>query len=435
MSFRRSLQNKDFLAFWLAQLISQFGDRINQMALVGLVTGRQMAVNPGSAMELAKLLAFTIIPVFVVGPIAGVYVDRWDRKTTMFVCDILRGLLVLTIPLIFFYQNSMWPIYGVVFLAFCLSRFYVPAKMSIIPEIVDPDSLHAANSLATVTGMIAFVLGALLGGLIVEYWGARGGFLIDACTFLVSALLISLISRPQLRGLRARELFAAGKEMASAYKNVWHEARDGVAYIVANRDIRYIINLMMVLFMAAGAIYVVIIIFIQEAFGSVTKHLGFMAVGLGAGLLLGSIAYGKWGDKKKHVETIFSCLIAGGVVLAVFAFAVQAFRNIWVAQGLALVLGFVVGPVVIAANTVVHKVASPEMQGKVFSAMEFAIHFAFLSTMLLSSKLSEFIPRAWILMAVGGVFFLVGIVGIWKYQRSISLGERSAVGVQQEVVK
>lgn len=431
MGFKRSLQNKGFLSFWLAQLISQFGDRINQMALVGLVTGRQLGPHAGSAMELAKVLAFTIIPVFVVGPVAGVYVDRWDRKTTMFVCDIVRGLLVLTIPLVFIYHSSMWPVYGVVFLAFCLSRFYVPAKMSIIPEIVDEDSLHAANSLATVTGMIAFVLGALLGGLIVEYWGARGGFLIDAGTFLVSALLISLISRPHLRRMHAHELVAAGKEMASAYKNVWHEAADGIAYIMANREIRYIINLMMILFMAAGAIYVVIIIFIQESFGSVTKHLGFMAVGLGAGLFLGSIAYGKWGDKKKHIETIFSSLIAGGIMLAVFAFAVHSFHSIWLAQGLAVMLGFVVGPIVIAANTVVHKVASTEMQGKVFSAMEFAIHFAFLTTMLLSSKLSEFVPRVWILMAVGGVFFLVGIGGLWNYRRvtaPLISGQQEAAG-------
>ena len=417
MGFRSNLQNKSFVFFWLAQLISQFGDRINQMALVGLVTGHQLGVQAGSAMDLAKLMAFTIFPVFVVGPIAGVYVDRWDRKTTMFVCDLIRGALVLTIPLIFIYKQSMWPVYGVVFLAFCLSRFYVPAKLSIIPEIVDAQALHAANSLATVTGMIAFVLGALLGGLIVEYWGARGGFLIDAATFFVSALLVSLISRPKLRNMRREELIHAGKEMACAYKNVWHEVIDGVAYIVVHREIRYIINLMMILFMAAGAIYVVIIIFIQESFGSVTKHLGFMAVGLGVGLFLGSLAYGKWGDKNKHVETIFSSLIAGGIMLALFAFAVNAFKSIWVAQGLAIALGFVVGPIVIASNTVVHKVASTAMQGKVFSTMEFAIHFAFLVTMLLSSKLSEFVPRGWILMAVGFVFFLVGLFGLWKYRK------------------
>ena len=159
MSLRKSLQNRSFVFFWLAQLISQFGDRINQMALVGLVAGRQFGA--ASTMELAKLLAFTIIPVFIVGPIAGVYVDRWDRKTTLFVCDLIRGFLILTIPFIFIAQQSMIPIYIVVFLAFCLSRFYVPAKMSIIPELVAAEHLHVANSLATVTGMIAFVLGAL----------------------------------------------------------------------------------------------------------------------------------------------------------------------------------------------------------------------------------------------------------------------------------
>src|SRR3989338_7815260 len=93
--FRESLKNKNFFFLWLAQLISQFGDRINQMALIGLIAGR----TPGSAFELAKLMSFTIIPVFIIGPIAGVYVDRWDRRKTLFVCDFLRGLLVLIIPL------------------------------------------------------------------------------------------------------------------------------------------------------------------------------------------------------------------------------------------------------------------------------------------------------------------------------------------------
>lgn len=414
MSFRENLRNRDFVLFWLAQLISQFGDRINQMALVGLVAGRQF----GSALELAKLLAFTIIPVFIVGPIAGVYVDRWDRKTTLFVCDIIRGLIVLLIPFVFIDRASMWPIYVIVFLVFCLSRFYVPAKMSIIPELVDPEHLHSANSLATVTGMIAFVAGALLGGLIVEYGGAKGGFICDSITFFLSAFLVSLIARPRLR-VEPKELIRQSRDMASAYKNVLHEVVDGIRYIAANREIRYIIQLMTILFMAAGAIYVVIIVFVQDSFGSKTKDLGFLAVALGLGLFLGSLAYGKWGDRKKHVETIFACLIAGGAFMAVFAILVDAWRNLWVALGLALVLGCVVGPIVIAANTVVHKVASQEMQGKVFAAMEFAIHAAFLATMLLSAKLSEVVSRSWILATVGLIFSLCGIVGLFRYSRRI----------------
>ncbi|MFH0754461.1 MAG: MFS transporter [Candidatus Omnitrophota bacterium] len=422
MGFRANFKNRSFVCFWLAQLVSQFGDRINQMALVGLVAGRQFGAE--STMELAKLLAFTIIPVFIVGPIAGVYVDRWDRKMTLFVCDLLRGLLILTIPFIFFARDSMIPIYIIIFLAFCLSRFYVPAKMSIIPEIVPEEHLHVANSLATVTGMIAFVLGALLGGLIVEYGGARGGFLCDAVTFFVSALLVSFITRDRQKNhIKPAEIVATGKEMAGAYKHVLHEIVDGVKYILAHRDIRYIINLMMVLFMAVGAIYVVIIVFIQTAFGSITKHLGFLAVGLGVGLFLGSLAYGHWGKKKNHVETIFSCLIMGGIMIAIFAFGVEAFKSIWFAQALAVVLGMVVGPIVISANTVVHKVATTAMQGKVFSAMEFAIHLAFLVMMFASSKLSEFVPHAWILMGVGVVFCGVGAWGLWRYRQKGFLQE------------
>jgi MFS family permease len=423
MSLRENFKNRSFVSFWLAQLISQFGDRINQMALVGLVAGRQF----GSAMELAKLMAFTIIPVFIIGPIAGAYVDRWDRKHTLFACDIIRGIIILLIPLVFIDRHSMWPIYAIVFMAFCLSRFYVPAKMSIIPEIVTEEQLHSANSLATVTGMIAFVMGALLGGLIVEYAGAKGGFLCDSVTFFISALLVSFISRPKLRVIRPPEFVATGKEMARKYKSVLQEMGEGIRYIAAHREIRTIIALMLILFMAAGAIYVVIIVFVQQSFQSVTKHLGFLAVGLGVGLFLGSIAYGKWGDKKRHIETIFGCLIAGGLMMAVFAFAVRQFHNIWVAQTLAGFLGFVVGPIVIAANTVVHTFSLKEMQGKVFSAMEFVIHFGFLVTMLASSKLSEYIGSFWILVGVGVLFFGVGVFGMVKFRREEEIMKRSAL--------
>src|SRR3989338_10667310 len=169
--FRDHFKNKNFTRLWLAQVIAQFGDRIIQMSLIGLIAGR----TPGSAFELAKLLSFSIFPVFIVGPIAGVYVDRWDRRTTLFICDFLRGFLVLAIPFLFIGHGSMLPIYCVVFLPFCLSRFFVPAKMSIIPDLVPEKDLLMANSLVTTTGMIAFVLGCAIGGFGVERWGAGGG--------------------------------------------------------------------------------------------------------------------------------------------------------------------------------------------------------------------------------------------------------------------
>ena len=378
------------------------------MALVGLITTR----HPGSSVDLAMLLSFTIIPVFLVGPIAGVYIDRWDRRTTLFVCDFMRSLLVLFIAFYLMHLPVIWPMYVAVFVIFSFSRFYVPAKMSFIPEIVHRDDLHIANSLVTTTGMIALVLGALLGGLIVEYTGSFGGFLWNSFTFAISGLLVFSIATFSRRWPNKETIIAGTKEVIKYEKTVWHEIADSTGYIRSQKELRYIFIMMSILFAAAGAIYVVLIVFIQQAFHSITKDLGFLAVPLGVGLFLGSLAYGKWGVKFSSFKTIFWSLIAGGAMIIIFASSVEGTHNRLLATGLSLVLGFVVGPTVIASNTVVNQVCSMEMSGKVFAALEFVMHLAFLLAMVASSILADHIARVWILIGVGIIFLGVGVVGM-----------------------
>lgn len=413
--FIKNKDNHPFLRFWLAQLVSQFGDRVHQMALVGLIAAR----SPGSSFELAKLLAFTIIPVFLIGPIAGVYVDRWDRRRTLFICDFVRGLLVLSIAFYFMHLPSVLPLYALVFVIFGFSRFYVPAKMSFIPEMVKDSQLHIANSLVSVTGMVALVLGALFGGMIVEKAGAQGGFFWDAVTFFASGLLVfSIIPKNKPWNFDKDRIVTTGREMLIVHKTVWGEIVEGIRYIRSQKDIQFIFVMMSILFAAGGAIYVVIIVFIQNAFGTVTRDLGFLAVPLGGGLFLGSLSYGKWGSRFSKWRAIFWSLILGGLVLGCFAATVHTTHNRSLAAGLAFVLGFVVGPVAIASNTVIHKVCSAQMSGKVFSALEFVMHLAFLAAMLLSSWAAEYVSRAWILGTVGVIFFAVGVIGVMSYKDS-----------------
>ena len=408
--FISDTKSRDFFRFWFAQLISQFGDRVYQMALVGLIAMR----NPGSVVEMAKLLSFTIIPVFIVGPIAGVYIDRWDRRTTLFICDFIRCVLVLFAAFYLVHLPYIWPMYVVVFVIFSLSRFYVPAKMSFIPEMVHEDDLHIANSLSTTTGMIALVLGALLGGLIVEYTGSFGGFCWGAIGYFLSGVLVFSISTLRRRLPNKTEILASTKKMLQSQKTVWQEILEGIRYIRSHKEIGLIFWMMSILFAAAGAIYVVIIVFIQQAFHSVTKDLGFLAVPLGLGLFLGSVSYGKWGTKLTAFKVIFWSLILGGAMVMLFAAMVESTHNRFLALGLSLVLGFVIGPAVIASNTVVNKVCAMEMSGKVFAALEFVMYLAFLLAMMVSSFLSEHIERFWILIAVGGIFMAVGLVGLLK---------------------
>ncbi len=409
VKFFSNKDNWPFLRFGLAQLVSQFGDRVHQMALVGLIASRY----PGSSFELAKLLAFTIIPVFIIGPIAGVYVDRWDRKRTLFICDFLRGLLVLSIAFYFMDLSSLWPLYGMVFLIFTLSRFYVPAKMSFIPEIVKEKDLHIANSLVTVTGMVALVLGALFGGILVEHFGARGGFVWDALTFFLSGILVfTVFTTSKTWTLNHTRLLRTSREMMQTQKNIWREILDGIHYIGNQRQILSTFVMMSVLFAAAGAVYVVIIVFIQQSFNSVTKDLGFLAVPLGAGLFLGSLSYGKWGGRLSKWHAMCWALVLGGIMVAVFAATVHATHDRSLAAIMAFALGFVVGPTVIAANTVIHTVCVEEMRGKVFSALEFVMHLAFLLAMLISAYAAEKVNRVWILITVGVIFLIVGAIGL-----------------------
>src|SRR5271165_2607259 len=111
LSFIQDKKSRDFSRFWFAQLITQFGDRVYQMALVGMMT----AFHPGSVMEMSKLFSFAIIPAFIVGPIAGVYIDRWDRRTTLFITYFIQAILILLAAFYLIRLPSIWPMYLVVF--------------------------------------------------------------------------------------------------------------------------------------------------------------------------------------------------------------------------------------------------------------------------------------------------------------------------------
>ncbi len=410
--FREIFKNRNFFFLWLGQVISQFGDRLDQMALIALIYSR----SPGSTFQLAKLITFTIMPVFFIGPLAGVYVDRWDRRQTLLFCDILRGALIFLIPAIFIFQKSLIPIYLVVFIVFCITRFYVPAKMSIVPDLVRGKDLLLANSLINTTGMIAAALGFGLGGIIVSMVGVKGGFYLDSASFFISAICIFLISKKINLKIKKDELLEVGREVIEVIrKSVRQELKDSIKYLLGQKDIRFILGTLVILWSALGAIYVVIIVFVQESLKSITKDLGLLVMFLGFGLFVGSLSYGRLGQKLNHFKTIFSSLIFSGIMLLVFAAALHASPSFLLASILSFCLGIAISPIMIASNTLVHEVSQSQMRGKIFSYLEIAMHLAFLLAMLISSAMAEYVPRFLILVFVGGFFSIVGVAGYLRH--------------------
>ena len=411
--FSEVLKSRNFFCLWLGQIISQLGDRLDQMALIAFIYLRV----PGSAYEIAKILSFTIIPVFLIGPIAGAYVDRWDKRKTLFVCDFLRAALVLTIPAFLFYAKNLFPIYFVIFIVFSIGRFFVPAKLSIVPELVKHEDLLVANSLVNTTGMIAAILGFGVSGVVVEWLGARSGFYLDSLSFLISGTLIFLITKRHFAHHDSIKI--AGKEIVEVIrKSILTDVKDGIIYFIKNKEIRFTAWMIFALWAALGSTYVVIIVFIQKTLHSATKDLGLLIMFLGIGLFLGSFVYGKFGQGLSHFKAIFSSLVLSGMMLVIFAVIVHRYPNFIAAATSAFLLGLAISPMMIAANTIVHNASSSSMLGKIFSSLEIVMHLGFLIFMFISSVLSAKFTPFIILVVVGSAIMFLGVINL-IYQRKV----------------
>lgn len=409
--FRDIVRNRNFSLLWVAQIISQFGDRLDQMALIALV----YRYAPGSTTQMANIMAFTIIPVFLIGPIAGVYVDRWDRRRTMVICDLLRGILIFLIPLWFMRLHSLLPVYVIVFLAFSIARFYVPAKMSIIPELVEEKDLLLANSLVNTTGMVAAMFGFGLGGILVGIVGAEGGFVIDAVSFLISGSMIFFLSSKLIRSAKKESLIHVGRDIADVIrKSVFQEMKEAVLFLKQDPRMSSCFSILFLLWAALGAVYVVSIVFVQKAFASVTKELGLLVVALGLGMFIGSLVYGRLGHNNHKFRSIFSCIFIIGIILALFVLAVLNVPNLGLALSLAFVLGLAVSPIMAIANTMIQEFTDNAMRGKIFSSLEIVVHLAFLSSMMAAAPLADRIGPVKILLSVSVLLSAIGLVGFLK---------------------
>lgn len=425
MGYTRLLKNKNFIALWLGQVISEFGDRLAQMALIASV---YYTIDQGRIFRLTTLITFTIIPVFLIGPIAGIYVDKWNRRRTMLVSDVLRGLLVLLIPFFLFRTNLLLPMYIIVFLIFSITRFFLPAKLGIIPDIVQKEMLLSANSLTTTTGLIAAIVGLGFGGVIVELVGIRAAFYIDSLTFFISAFAIVLIRIPKSGRAVRESILQHSKRIREIEKNIFGDIIHSVRYIFTQKEIPFVLKTFFILMSGIGAIYVIFIDFILKNIASPPEmvqrlerilgfgQFGFIIIFLGVGAFTGTILFGRFGQNTERPRAISIGFILAGLSLTLFSYATHIIKNFWLTGILAMTLGLSSAPIMAIANTLLHEVTLQEMRGKVFSTLEIVIHLAFLTFMFLSMFLVSTlkIPSVHILGAAG---LLAAIYGLYRYKR------------------
>lgn len=392
---------------WLGQLCSQFGDRLTQLVLVALSASRAS----GSTLSLAKVLVATSLPALLLNPFAGVYVDRWDRKRTMIVCDLIRAGILLTLPWLARAQSAA-PLYAGVFVIFSVATFFIPARLAMIPNLVPANQLAQANALFTSSGMIGATGILLLGALLVEWIGAIRSCWVNAASYVASAVFVVAILRPKGKIRRS-----AGPVGVSQGILILHEIREGLEELWRNRQTQRAMALLALLMGGAGASVVAATVLVQQRLGTVTKDLGFLSLWIGVGTLAGTLAYGRWGTRLRRRMVLGLAFLGCGVALGAFVGAVEAVRSGVGACAAAGFLGFWIAPVGILTNTLVHEGHPQRMHGRIFSSLGVVVNLSLIGSMLTAGWLVDQGGRGMLLGTIGGLFAFSGIL-LLCYTRS-----------------
>lgn len=262
--------NPDFRKLWGAQLVSLGGDWFTTVALLGLVLDLT-----GSALNAGMILAASILPQFLLAPIAGSFADRFDRRRLMVGTDLMRMVLALGMLLVRS-PDTVW--IGLFCLAgmSALSAFFQPASGASLPNLVAPEDLAAANTLTSASWGTMLAVGAALGGLVAGTLGRDAAFLIDAASFLVSALLV----------MRIRANFSQRRTPEQVAVRTGHSIKEG--FSCARSDPRVLALLASKGGFGLGVGVVALLpIFATDVFRAGDEGIGILFAARGVGALLG----------------------------------------------------------------------------------------------------------------------------------------------------
>ncbi len=399
-----------FYSFALAQVVSIFGDRLNQFSVVGMV-GK---LEPGSSVELLKLSIFMHLPILLFAPLLGALLDKWSRVWVMIIVDLLRGLIVLAIPTIFLFFGNLYAFYVPVFLLSIANLLFSPAKAAIIPELVPEEELFQVNAVLWGLGIVATIAGFLLGGWIFDYRTWEWSFYSDGASYLVSVfLLIPLLMLPAASRKAHAEadqtvrVEQRGHRLLSGIRAFVHSIKDGALLIKESKAIALNLTAQTSILGLGGLLYVVGISHLQEVFPpGRTIYLSIAGAAGTVGLLLGSLIATLFRNRLSYNRTIsVGALLMGVSIIGLARMDTSISLAIW-----CTLMGAAVSPSIILTETLLQKHIPQDFRGRVFSAREALTKMAFLACSVAAAFADAFVSKGAILIAIGLFLALLGVV-------------------------
>ena len=353
------LRQRNFALVWVAGLLSLTMDWLLYVAV-------PLAVYEltGSTVATAISVATRVIPRLLIGSVAGIFVDRWDRRRTMVVANLLLGITLLPLLLVRS-ADLLWIIYAVNFTESVLAQFLAPAENALLPRLVAERDLTPANALNGLNNNLARLIGPALGGLIVARWGLGGAALLDAASFIVAAGLVALV-RLDARPIRADA--AAGAVAASPFASAWREWIAGLGLVRQVRSLAVLFLFIALTGVGEGALSTLFVPFVTTILGGDGRAYGAILAAQAVGGLLGYAAIGRIGQGLPIRLLLGVGAIGLGAIDLLIFNAHRAYPGIVVPIALMIVVGLPAAGIGVGYTTLLQTAVADAYRGRIFGA-------------------------------------------------------------------
>ncbi|MBW3577714.1 MAG: dTMP kinase [Actinobacteria bacterium] len=410
------LADARYRRFFFASLTSSLGDWVGVLAILALTETVVGRASRAAAFALSGVMVARILPMLVLGPVAGVYADRWDRKRTLIVTDVSRGLIMAVIP----FAQDFFQLFVASFVIELFSMVFSPAKEATLPNIVARERLVQANQLTLIVTYGTLPLGGVLFAAFVQLRGLLPAWEIvaqrpesvaiwaNALTFWLSAwLFFGMRFPPQEAPAQATETSLGTRAL--------QEVKEGLRFVATRPRLRALIVGVMAAAFAGGLLFALAKLFVS-VIGSGQSGFGLLVAVVGAGMLVGLLAAVPL-DRHFGKDRLFGPGVGVG---GAFAFVVALMPNLGLASAAAFVMGAGTGLAFVTGYTLLQENAGDEIRGRAFAVFHTGVRLAlFLSLVVgpavvgvlgLEAVGGYDIGGVRVTMAVGGLIAVAGAV-------------------------
>lgn len=391
---RELLRMRDYRHLWTAQVLSDFGDNLTFFTLLILIQRLT-----GSTVALAGLMVSIALPTLVFGTLAGVYVDRVDRRKVMLWSDLIRAAVVLCF--LFVRRADLVPvIYFIAFVQASVGTVFNPARAAFLPAIVGHDKLLAANSVSQTSRIVFNLLGTGAAGVLAAVGDSLApAFVLDAATFFVSFVLIS----------RIRTIGLPDKEGGA---RVWAQMKAGFRVMVLSRPLRAVLVSLSVTMLGLGAVNVLFVPFLVEDLAVSEAYLGAVEASQVAGLVISGTLVATLATRLRPSNLVSVGLVGVGVFVALISGA----QAVWQVMAMLFFVGLSVGPVQAGANTLSQTLIEDSMRGRVGGALNTLISAANITSMGLAGVAAAVVGTRNVFLASGALVVVSGLLAFWLFR-------------------